>query len=34
VYLIPAIAKVVITTDIENGIMEICPLKGLFDDED
>lgn len=32
-YLIPAIPQVVIKTDIENGIMEITPLEGLFDDE-
>ncbi|WMJ22286.1 ribosome maturation factor RimM [Paludicola sp. MB14-C6] len=32
--LIPAIPSVVITTDIENNVMEIRPLKGLFDDED
>lgn len=34
VYLIPAIAKVVIRTDIAGGRMDIRPLKGLFDDED
>ncbi len=28
----PAIAKVVIDTDIDNGIMKIRPLEGLFDD--
>lgn len=33
-YYIPAIPQVVITTDIENCIMEIRPLKGLFEDED
>ncbi len=33
-YLFPAIADVVINTDIVNGIMRIKPLKGLFDDED
>lgn len=32
-YLIPAIADVVIKTDTDNMIMEIRPLKGLFDDE-
>ncbi|NCC86831.1 MAG: 16S rRNA processing protein RimM [Clostridia bacterium] len=32
-YLIPAIPDVVITTDVENGIIEIRPLKGIFDDE-
>jgi 16S rRNA processing protein RimM len=31
--LIPAIPSVVIATDIENNVMEIRPLKGLFDDE-
>lgn len=30
----PAIPDVVIETDVENGIMRIRPLKGLFDDED
>lgn len=34
VVLIPAIAQVIKKTDIEKGIMEITPLKGLFDDED
>ena len=32
--LVPAIADVVIRTDIDAGIMVIRPLKGLFDDED
>ena len=32
--LIPAIPQVVIETDIENEVMKIRPLKGLFDDED
>ncbi|MDF2566567.1 MAG: rimM [Oscillospiraceae bacterium] len=32
--LIPAIADVVIKTDLENNQMVIRPLKGLFDDED
>ena len=32
--LIPAIADVVIQTDIDAGVMKIRPLKGLFDDED
>lgn len=31
IVLIPAIAHVVIKTDIEHGIMEIRPLKGLFE---
>jgi 16S rRNA processing protein RimM len=30
--LAPAIAQVVIRTDIEAGVMEIRPLEGLFDD--
>lgn len=34
IYLIPAIKDVVKKTDIENGIMRIKPLLGLFDDED
>jgi len=34
VVLIPAIAQVIKKTDMEKGIMEITPLKGLFDDED
>ncbi len=33
-YLVPAIADVVVSTDIENRTMLIRPLKGLFDDED
>ncbi len=33
-YLVPAIADVVITTDIEDEKMEIRPLRGLFDDAD
>lgn len=33
-YLIPAIADVVVSTDIENKLMQIRPLKGLFEDED
>lgn len=33
-YLIPAIKQVVIKTDIENGVLIIRPIKGLFDDED
>lgn len=33
-YLFPAIADVVVNTDIEAGVMTIKPLKGLFDDED
>ncbi|MBE6852191.1 MAG: 16S rRNA processing protein RimM [Ruminococcus sp.] len=32
-YLVPAIADVVVSTDIENKTMYITPLKGLFDDE-
>ncbi len=32
--LIPAIPDVVIRTDLKDGIMEIRPLKGLFEDED
>lgn len=34
VTLIPAIPQVIEKTDVENKIMEITPLKGLFDDED
>lgn len=33
-YYIPAIPQVVIETNVDNGIMKIRPLKGLFDDED
>ncbi len=29
--LAPAIASVVISTDVENGVMQIRPLKGLFE---
>ena len=32
-YLIPAIPDVVIKTDVENNIILIKPLKGIFDDE-
>ena len=32
-YLVPAIADVVISTDIENKKMTIRPLEGLFEDE-
>lgn len=34
IFYIPAIPQVIISTDIDNGIMEIRPLRGLFDDED
>lgn len=33
-YLVPAIADVVVSTDIDNKEMLIRPLKGLFEDED
>ncbi len=33
-YLIPAIPDVVISTDIDGGIMTIRPLDGLFEDEE
>lgn len=33
-YLIPAIPIVVIKTDVENNLVLIRPLKGIFDDED
>jgi 16S rRNA processing protein RimM len=33
-YLIPAIPDVVIETDVENSLIKIRPLKGIFDDED
>ena len=32
-YLVPAIADVAITTDIDSGIMTIRPLEGLFDED-
>ena len=32
--LIPAIPQVVIKVDLDGGVMKICPLEGLFDDED
>lgn len=32
-YLVPAITDVVITTDIDSGIMTIRPLEGLFDED-
>lgn len=31
IYYIPAIPQVIAETDIENGIMKITPLEGLFD---
>lgn len=34
VTLIPAIRQVIIDTDIDAGVMQIRPMKGLFDDED
>lgn len=33
-YLIPAIPDIIIERDIDNGIMKIRPMKGIFDDED
>lgn len=33
-YLLPAIPPVVIETDVENEIIKIRPLRGIFDDED
>lgn len=33
-YLIPAIPDVVIDVDINNDVVKIKPLKGIFDDED
>lgn len=33
-YLLPAIPTVVIDTDVENGVIKIRPLRGIFDDED
>lgn len=32
-YLIPAIPSVAIETDVENGIVKIRPLRGIFDEE-
>ena len=32
-YLLPAIKDVIIETDIDNNVMVIRPLKGIFDDE-
>ena len=32
--LFPAIGDVVVETDLEQGIMRIRPLEGLFDDAD
>lgn len=32
-YLVPAIADVIIETDIDNEIMKIRPLEGLFDED-
>lgn len=33
-YMFPVIPEIIISTDIQNGKMEIRPLKGIFDDED
>ena len=33
-YLIPVIPQVVTKVDVENSLVEIIPMKGLFDDED
>lgn len=33
-YLLPAIDEVIVTVDPENEILEIRPMKGIFDDED
>ena len=33
-YLVPVIDDVVINTDVDSGIIEIRPMKGIFDDED
>ena len=30
-YLVPAIADVVVSTDVDGGVMTIRPLEGLFD---
>jgi 16S rRNA processing protein RimM len=34
VYLIPAIPQVIIETDLQQELVKIRPLRGLFDDED
>lgn len=34
IQLVPAIKDVIIRTDVEAGVMEIRPLRGLFGDED
>ena len=31
--LIPAIKQVVVSVDVEEGIIKINPIKGLFEDE-
>ncbi len=33
-YLVPAIPDVIVNVDIDNDIVKIRPLKGIFDDED
>ena len=33
-YLVPAIAEVIVSVDIERGSLKIRALKGIFDDED
>ncbi|MGN0621856.1 MAG: ribosome maturation factor RimM [Porcipelethomonas sp.] len=32
-YLVPAIEDVIVSTDIEDGVMTISPLEGLFDED-
>ena len=33
-YLIPVIDDVIVSTDVDSGVIEIKPMKGLFEDED
>lgn len=33
-YLVPAIPDVIVNVDIDNDVIKIRPLKGIFDDED
>ncbi len=32
-YLVPAIDEVIVSVDVESGVLKIRPLKGIFDDE-
>ena len=33
-YLLPVVKEFVISVDVDNGIIKVKPIKGIFDDED